>query len=252
MKPVLDYSISGRPMLSAISDVEITLAKGETIAIQTPPGACWYGHGFSHRQPYPLNRETVSSARFAVNNIQSPIWMCSAGFAILGDTGSALEVSVNADVSGCLSVRCAEQPVALRFFVGESLPAAWRRLMQARQWPPASIQPRLFGDSIFCTWTQYPRCITQERIIDMARQIRAHDYPCSVMTIDDRWESGFGELTFSADFPNPHAMVEELHGMGFDILLWVTPFVNQETARFAELSELGYLVGRSDGVGGPV
>jgi alpha-glucosidase (family GH31 glycosyl hydrolase) len=105
------------------------------------------------------------------------------------------------------------------------------------------------GDSIFCTWTQYPRCITQNKIIDMARQIRDQGYPSSVLTIDDRWESGFGELQFSSDFPNPAGMVTELHKLGFQVLLWVTPFVNIGTANYDMLGEKGWLVPRKDGNG---
>ncbi len=83
----------------------------------------------------------------------------------------------------------------------------------------------------------------------MARQIRARGYPCSTLIIDDRWESCFGELTFSRDFPDPAAMIRELHALDFRVWLWVTPFVNQEADGFEELAQDRVLVPRADGAG---
>ena len=73
-------------------------------------------------------------------------------------------------------------------------------------------------------------------MLDFAREIRAHDYPCSTLIIDDRWESCFGELAFSRDFPDPRGLLAQLAEWGFQVWLWVTPFVNQEAATFSELS----------------
>ena len=83
----------------------------------------------------------------------------------------------------------------------------------------------------------------------MARSIRARQFPCSVITIDDRWESTFGELNFARDFPDPKAMVEELHQLGFRVLLWTTPFVNCEAATFSFLGDRGLLALARNGEG---
>ena len=105
----------------------------------------------------------------------------------------------------------------------------------------------LFGDVFFTTWTQYPRCITQQRVLDMAGAIRSNGYPCSTITIDDRWESAFGTLQFSEDFPDPKAMVAQLHEMGLRVILWVTPFVDVNSPNFGELTREGVLVGQKGG-----
>ena len=228
---------------------ELSLPRGSWMRFDLASGGCWYGHGFAHRQPYPLNAEPMVNSRFAVNNIQSPIWMCSSGFALLVDTTETLDVRCNEKENGWLEVRCPEAPLTVQVFHGRNLPEAHRKLMDHLQWPPPAPEKRLLGDSIFCTWTQYPRAISQDRILDMARDIRRRNFPCSVLTIDDRWESVFGELSFSADFPDPRRMVEELHAMGFRVLLWVTPFVNCEAATFSFLAEKGLLAPRKDAVG---
>lgn len=230
-------------------DQEISLQPGQPLRVDLASGGSWYGHGFAHRQPYPLNAEPIVNPSFAVNNTQSPVWMCSAGFVIVADTTETLSVRCNEGGNGQLEIVCPTKPLTLRLFSSRKLPAAHRKFLKAIHWPPAAPAKKLLGDSIFCTWTQYPRCITQERIVDMARAIRAHGYPCSVITIDDRWESAFGELTFSKDFPDPKAMVSTLHDLGFRVLLWVTPFINQEARTFSTLAEQRFLVPRRDGAG---
>ena len=86
------YRITEGPLEKVDGDAAMALPAGETIRFQMPSGHWWYSHGFNHRQPYPLNREAISAQRFAVNNIQSPIWLCSAGFAILAQGQVARDV----------------------------------------------------------------------------------------------------------------------------------------------------------------
>jgi len=222
---------------------------GQTVSFDLASGGHWYGHGFSHVQPYPLESGQVVNDRFAVNNIQCPIWMCSTGYALLIDTMAVLDVRLNEDGDGRLHVRCPAVPMAVHVFRAPTLPEAHAALVRHIGWPNPAPAPEVLGDCFFNTWTQFPRCITQERVLAMARRVREHDYPCSTFMIDERWESCVGDLRFSRDFPAPPGMVATLHDMGFDVWLWVTPFVNQEAAVFADLARRRVLVPRRDGTG---
>jgi alpha-glucosidase (family GH31 glycosyl hydrolase) len=224
--------------------LEITPGRPLVVALA---GGHWYGHGFAHVQPYPLETGEIVNPRFAVNNIQCPLWLCSAGLALLADTNALLAVRINAGEDGLLVVE-AEETVPVRIFRGATLVEAHRAVLDYVGWP-APLAPTSLGDSLFCTWTHYPRCLTQGRILDYARAIRASGYPCSTLLIDDRWESCFGELTFSQDFPDPARMFTELKEMGMDAWVWVTPFVNEEAATFPELEARRILVPRHDGTG---
>ena len=220
----------------------VEIPAGTTLTVDLAAGGHWYGHGFNHVQPYPLEQGAVVNPTFAVNNIQSPVWMCSAGVVLFADTTAVLAVSLNEAGSGELRITPVSEPVTVRVFTGRTLPEAHAAFLRHVGWPNDIPDARVFGDAFFCTWTQYPRCITQARVLDMARQIRARDYPCSTLILDDRWESCFGELEFSRDFPDPQALVSELHALGFAVWLWVTPFVNQEAANFPELAHQRVLV----------
>ncbi len=226
-----------------------TLAPGEPFAVELASGGHWFGHGFNHVQPWPLESGSLVNPTFAVNNIQSPIWLCSNGYAILADTTELLDVRVNENGDGLLRILCPSAPITVRLFRGETLPEARAALMSRLGWPAPPPAAHMLGDSLFCSWTQYPRAVTQDRIIGMARSIRHYEYPCSTLILDDRWESCFGELRFSRDFPAPKAMVETLHELGFRVWLWVTPFVNREASSFGDLAARRLLVPDRQGRG---
>lgn len=83
---------------------------------------------------------------------------------------------------------------------------------------------------IWSTWARYKDAVRQQDVIEFANEIVSRGLPRSVMGIDDRWSVKYGDLGFDMDkFPNPKAMVDELHRMGFKVTLWVTPFANLDS-----------------------
>ncbi|KAI0562112.1 alpha-glucosidase family GH31 [Gracilaria domingensis] len=106
-----------------------------------------------------------------------------------------------------------------------------------REMPNANV----IQDPIWSTWARYKAEVTQENVIKFAREIASRGLPRSVMGIDDRWSTKYGDFEFdSKKFPDPKAMVDELHDMGFLVTLWITPFADldseavtsEETAQF--------------------
>jgi alpha-glucosidase (family GH31 glycosyl hydrolase) len=85
--------------------------------------------------------------------------------------------------------------------------------------------------------------VTQADVIAFAEDIVAHGYPHSVMEIDDRWQSVYGNCAWDrTKFPDPQRMIERLHELGFKVTLWVPPFFDPQSAAFAEAAQRGYLV----------
>ena len=105
--------------------------------------------------------------------------------------------------------------------------------------PPADV----IRSPIWTTWARYKHNVDQRKTLTFAREIVANGLTGSVMEIDDKWQSGYGELDFDLDkFPDPKAMVDELHDMGFKVTLWVMPFVEEDTEAYREGAPLGYFV----------
>jgi alpha-glucosidase (family GH31 glycosyl hydrolase) len=80
--------------------------------------------------------------------------------------------------------------------------------------------------------------VDQPKVLEFARAIREHKLPAGVIEIDDKWEARYGDMEFDAGkFPDPKAMVGQLHKLGFKVTLWVHPFVNIDSATFARLRD---------------
>lgn len=113
--------------------------------------------------------------------------------------------------------------------------------------PPAGILPPelFFSKPQYNTWIELIYNQNQEDILKYARSIIDNGFPTGILMIDDNWQKDYGNFNFRPDkFPNPKAMVDELHAMGFKVMLWVSPFVSPDSEEFRYLKTKGYLVKR--------
>jgi len=242
-----DDVVSIRPQGAASYRVSIAPPHGAgAVAFSIQTGGLWYGHGFSHRQPFPLNDEEVVNEDFVVNNIQSPIYFTSSGSAIVVDTYEPIAVRFNRAGSGLLEI-CLKDAgrLELTVLVGANIMAVRDRAVRMMGLPRRIPSLETFAKPIFSTWTQYPCYISQELVLSFAREVRASGFPCNTIEVDEQWERHFGELEFNSDkFPSPAQMVEEIHRMGYNATLWVSPFINKDAANFEELVRRRIVVNR--------
>ena len=81
-----------------------------------------------------------------------------------------------------------------------------------------------------------------------ARSIVDNGFPTGILMIDDNWQKYYGNFEFRPDrFPDPKGMVEELHALGFKVMLWVSPFVSPDSQEYRFLRRKGYLVMNAEG-----
>ena len=108
------------------------------------------------------------------------------------------------------------------------------------------MPPELFfSKPQYNTWIELIYNQNQEDILKYARSIIDNGFPTGILMIDDNWQKDYGNFNFRPDkFPNPKAMVDELHAMGFKVMLWVSPFVSPDSEEFRYLKTKGYLVKR--------
>ncbi|MBN2290517.1 MAG: alpha-galactosidase, partial [Candidatus Glassbacteria bacterium] len=100
-----------------------------------------------------------------------------------------------------------------------------------------------FTRPIFNTWIEFKKEVSQQGLLEYARTLRRHGFPCEVFMIDDMWQTSYGDYAFDRDkFPDPGAMVQKMHELGFKVVLWVVPFVDFDARSFALLKKRGHLV----------
>jgi alpha-glucosidase len=117
---------------------------------------------------------------------------------------------------------------------------------------PASgtVPPDLFFSvPQYNTWIELIYNQNQEDILKYAHSIVDNGFPTGILMIDDNWQKYYGNFEFRPDrFPDPKGMIDELHTLGFKVMLWVCPFVSPDSQEFRWLREKGYLVKTADGL----
>ena len=89
--------------------------------------------------------------------------------------------------------------------------------------------PLLFTAPQYNTWIELTYNQNQEDIIRYAQSIIHNGLPPGVLMIDDTWQADYGVWDFNPKkFPDPKKMMDELHEMGFKVMLWVCPFVSAD------------------------
>jgi myogenesis-regulating glycosidase len=229
----------------------------------------WYGHGERIIQPWPLDRLPVIAeplmpydhGRGGSGCIATPLWFNACGAAALAlEEESELEMTLGLGGDGLLrlAARLPEPTIAfdlntptpehglvlaLDILLANNVPAAHALAIGVLGHPTSAPPPEPIARPIWTTWARYKMAVTQADVLAFAEEIAAHDYPRSVMEIDDRWQTAYGESTWDrAKFPDPRAMIDRLHELGFKVTLWVPPFFDPHSAAFAEAAEHGYLM----------
>ena len=98
----------------------------------------------------------------------------------------------------------------------------------------------LFSAPQYNTWIELMYNQNQEDILKYAHSIIDNGLPPGVLMIDDNWQENYGKWDFhTGRFPNPTAMIKELHGLGFKVMLWVCPFVSPDSDVYRDLAKKG-------------
>lgn len=106
-----------------------------------------------------------------------------------------------------------------------------------------ALDDRLFGAPVFNTWIELTYNQNQKDILDYAKAIISHGFEPGVLMIDDGWSDSYGSWNFhSGKFSQPEKMFDELHRLGFKVMLWVCPFVTADTLTFRETESKGLLI----------
>ncbi len=216
-----------------------------SLRFRLAPSGLWYGGGFQgwrDPQTFPLNQAHISKSGFlASGNTQgTPAWYATKGVALWVRTPHDFAYSVNRKVNGgddgLLSI---EMPgvssLSYDILVGANIRDVVDRINRDIGWPRSTPPAGYFKLPIYTTWVEHKTAVSQAKVLEFARAIRDSKLPCGVIEIDDKWESRYGDMDFDrAKFPDPKAMTDELHRMGYRVTLWVHPFVNADSRTFAD------------------
>lgn len=98
------------------------------------------------------------------------------------------------------------------------------------------------------TWIELMYNQNQEDILSYANEIIKSGMRPGILMIDEGWSEDYGVYDFyPGRFPNPKKMVEDLHKLGFKVLLWVTPNISPDSNTFRQLRDTNFLLKDKNG-----
>ncbi len=100
-----------------------------------------------------------------------------------------------------------------------------------------------FPDDLLGLWQSKLRYRTQQEVLEVAHECLAKGVKIDVIVIDFFHWPYQGEWCFDKDYwPDPKAMIDELHDMGIKVCVSVWPSVDKRSSHFAEMEERGLLI----------
>jgi alpha-glucosidase (family GH31 glycosyl hydrolase) len=271
---VLDYATSVKDSVARIEvrpfddalrlTVRLLVSEADMVpgfAWKLEASGFWYGggfQGFRDPQVWPLNDASMVRPTFLVSGLSqaTPFWYTTGGVGLRVRTPLDFRYSVNEVVDGKADgLLRVSMPLASALeydlMVAKDVREVVRRFTRDVGYPRRVPPAEYFRLPIYTTWVEHKAAVDQAKVLEFARAIRANDLPAGVLELDDKWEVHYGDMDFDpAKFPDPRAMNDELHRMGFRSTLWVHPFVNPDTRTYAAHRDDGLLLRDATGRAG--
>lgn len=203
-------------------------------------GEYWWGGAVAQgsNMPYTRAMEAFDLERRVDNNLTAPLLVSSDGRYVWSEKPFAFSVSES-------GLRLQSRYDSLTVEQGgRTLREAFLAAGSRHFAPDGQIPPELFfAKPQYNTWIELMYDQNQQDILAYARAILANGLPAGILMIDDNWQRRYGNFDFRTEaFPDARGMVDELHRMGFRVMVWISPFVSPDSPEFRELREKGYLV----------
>ena len=210
--------------------------------IEMLPGENWWGAATDLGVRMPFNAATEFSfdlAREDFNNQTTPLLVSDKGRYIWCETSFAGKIS-----GGKISITPHHGGAVKCVDAGATLREAYLAASAAHFPPTGTIPPEMFlSKPQYNTWIELVYDQNQADVLKYAHGIVDNGFPPGILMIDDNWQKYYGSTEFRPDrFPDPKGMVDELHALGFKVMLWICPFVSPDSQEYRMLRNKGYLV----------
>uniref|UniRef100_UPI00398F0E55 myogenesis-regulating glycosidase n=1 Tax=Pristiophorus japonicus TaxID=55135 RepID=UPI00398F0E55 len=249
--------------------------KWKTVALDTVEhcmywaDAHWYGGAETSKQHWPIKISgvvdpkpyvtgDVHSIREGFGGILERYWVSSKSVAIRVNDSVPLHVGWNSSdkEAFCLHASYKDSPFKLptgqqpfvelsyQVCVGSDLKIVHRYMAKKHfRKPESTPSESMFRYPIWSTWALYKTEVNQDKVLHYAEKIKKYQFNWSHIEIDDQYSSSYGEFDFDpVKFPNASELLQKLRGDGFQVTLWVHPFVNYNSPNFAKGIESSYFM----------
>ncbi len=171
-------------------------------------------------------------------NISVPMFLSSNGYGILWDNPSRSRFDNRFPHALFLSSEVADT-INYYFIYGpdfDRIIASYREL---------TGQAPLFGRWAYGFWQCKNRYQSQKELLDIAAKYRELHIPVDNIVQDWFWWVKNGDFTFNDKYPDPKAMMDELHRENFHVMFSVWPFFYPGSKVYDEMDQRGFFIDRT-------
>ncbi len=184
-----------------------------------------------------------------------PFFMSTSGYGMWVDTTAEATFDFNVSRADEVRVTVPAERLRVVLFTEPEFPKmleAFTKLTQRAVVPPAWA---------FAPWVGRDVHHSEAEVLEDVERTRALGLPGGVIVIDSPWATAYNSYTLNEkQFADPAGMVKAIHGAGFKLVLWHTPWINSasdagagepampaKSPNYDEAAEKGYFVKRADG-----
>ncbi|XP_028604321.2 myogenesis-regulating glycosidase-like [Podarcis muralis] len=220
--------------------------------------AHWYGGYEMSRQQWPISlpgsqepapfvTSDVYSFRNSFGGILERYWLSSKAAAVKISDSVPFHLGFNASERSLIfQARYKDSPyeplnepfpqLSYHVCIGSDITSVHRYMAQVHFRKPLKVpSERMFQFPIWSTWAMYKKEINQEKVLGFAQMIKKHGFKYSHIEIDDMYTQNYGDFDFDrSKFPQATDMFEKLKKDGFNVTIWIHPFVHKSSPNFEE------------------
>ena len=205
-----------------------------TVRFDANEGEKIYGMG-QYQQPYLNLKGTMLELAQRNSQISVPFMVSSLGYGFLWNNPAVGRVTFASNMTEWIA-RSTKQ-MDYWICAGENPKDILRKYTQATGRAP------MFPDSLMGLWQCKLRYRTQEEVLEVARQYRKEGIKIDQIVIDFFHWTVQGDWKFDKTYwPDPKAMIDELHEMGIRVIVSVWPSVDRRSENFGPMAERGLLI----------
>ena len=212
----------------------------DSLDLKVEKNTYWWAGIINHGNKMPLTKPYQADFNSNYGNQVQPLMLSSTGEVIWSDNPYQLEFS-----PGHLKI---EGPI--QYFKGSGSLRDAYQFASSKFFPPSGKMPdpMLFTHPQYNTWIELMYDQNQKDVLAYAENIIANGLPAGVLMIDDNWQEDYGKWNFHPGrFPQPGKMIDQLHKMGFKVMVWVCPFISPDCDVYRDLMTRKYLVTDDNG-----
>ncbi len=172
-----------------------------------------------------------------------PFYLSTGGYGLLCNTPNDGFFDVGLRDENLIHAEFAVSELEFAVFVEETFSEMLRHFCEMTGYPP---RPPLWS---FLPWKWRDEYKSQDAVYEDARKMRELDIPCGSILIDNPWQQ-YGRNSFEFDkkrFPDARKMVDDLHAMGYKVLVWSSPFTEKAVPNYKAGLDNNYYIRRGNG-----